>query len=45
MEHVQDEVVGGGGVGEGEEAQNKRVFIGLKTKTSDSIQESNETLN
>ncbi len=45
MKDVQHKVVVGGGVGEGEEAQNERVFIGLKTKTSDSIQESNETLN
>ena len=28
MEHEQHEVVGGGGVGEGEEAQNESVFIG-----------------
>ena len=28
MEHVQHDVVGGGGVEEGEEAQNERVFIG-----------------
>jgi hypothetical protein len=38
-------VVGGGGVGEAEEAENQRVLIAFKAKRSDIIQENHETLN